>query len=110
MTTIKTVLTECDPRYARFEFTAEGHATGSAEACAGVSALMQALHCFLLNVKDHIRVIEIETNADGYYRIAFEGEEPAFTAYMVILSGLLSIEAGYPEYVKVDRTIIEYTE
>lgn len=110
MTTVNTVLTEFSPGYARFEITAEGHATGSVEACAGVSALMQALHCYLLNVRDHVQVIEASTNADGYYRIVFEGGEPAFTAYMVILSGLLSIEAGYPGFVEVDRTVIEYPE
>lgn len=110
MTKVKTVLTEYKPGYCRYEFTVEGHATGSVEACAGISALMQALHCYLLNVKDHVEVHEIQTNGNGFYRIDFEGGEPAFTAYMVILSGILSIEAGYPEYVKVDRTIIEYTE
>lgn len=110
MTKVNTVLTEISPGYCRFEITAEGHATGSVEACAGVSALMQALHCFLLNAKDHINIIEIQTNADGFYKIDFEGEEPAFTAYMVVLSGLLSIEAGYPGFVQVDRTIIENPE
>lgn len=107
MTVIEAVLEEIQPGYCRFGFTAKGHAKGSIEACAGVSALMEALHCYLLNAKNVIHDIEIETNQDGFYRIVFEGDDTAFTAYMVILSGLLSIEAGYPEYVRVKRTIVE---
>ena len=107
MTVIKTYLEDRGQGRAKFGITAQGHATGSVEACAGVSALMEALHCYLLNAKDYIQKIEVETNKDGFYRIEFEGNDTAFTAYMVILSGLLSIEAGYPEYVQVERTVIE---
>ena len=107
MTEVRSELEETSPGICRFLLEAKGHATGSVEACAGISALFTALHSYLINAKDYIRDIEIETNEDGYYRIEFEGDETAFTAYMVILSGLLSIEKGYPDFIRVKRKIIE---
>ena len=81
----------------RWAFTAEGHATGSPEACAGVSALLCALGLWLESKPRGVRRGSFET-APGYARVRFTGGGAAAEC---VAAGLRAIAEQYPAAVEV---------
>lgn len=95
-------ITMNDPRYTiRFE----GHATGSAEVCAGISALMYSLEGFLRNNPWDIFIHSSQMDNPGFGYIMFELEDPSPKvkgAFELVVIGLQQIEKSYPDYCKVE--------
>ena len=75
-----------------------GHATGSEQVCAAVSALMYALIGFLGNQPDLDDVIYESKIESGHSLVAFKGYDEAFE---VVRIGLLQLAYSYPEYLKI---------
>ena len=74
-----------------------GHAAGSPTACAGLSALTNALTLYL--ERHPVRVHALE-EGEGVYSADFAGDDAAAVWACVVL-GIRSIAAAYPEQVEV---------
>ena len=74
-----------------------GHAAGSSAACAGLSALTNALTLYL--ERHPVRVHALE-EGEGVYRADFAGGGAAAVWACGVL-GICSIAAAYPEQVEV---------
>lgn len=82
-----------------------GHATGSPETCAGISAIMFSLEGFLLNHEEDLtehmsRIPEDNTDAVTFIRFGTQSDF-VHGAFEMALIGLLQIQETYPEYCKV---------
>ena len=72
----------------------EGHATGSQEACAAISAL----GCTLIGYLDHINAKVIKFDEwDGHLDVVFKGRR-AGVVFDIISCGLWLMSRDYPEY------------
>ena len=89
---------EGDRRY----LSATGHATGSREVCAGISAIFYALAGYLENAamerELEISVLRLE---DGDAVIAFAADGQADAAYEMAVIGLVQMARSYPQYLVV---------
>lgn len=85
----------------RYSIRAEGHATGSQEACSGVSAITNALLLYAINDTEHVRVIHTREEDAGHFCLRFSGDETAGAAWKMAVMGLISISMAYPEQVAV---------
>lgn len=74
-----------------------GHAAGSPTACAGLSALTNALTLYLERYPVRVHALE---EGEGVYRADFAGDDAAAVWACVVL-GICSIAAAYPEQVEV---------
>jgi uncharacterized protein len=85
----------------RFRLECRGHAgyaeSGKDVICAAVSAICQTLYLWCRNTEDV--TIEDETMGPGVFLLTASGpcEEPWKAAVL----GLMSLEAGYPAYIRV---------
>lgn len=86
----------------RYAIRAEGHATGSQEACSGVSAVTNALMLYAVNAPEHVRAIHAREEGPGAFLLDFEGDEAAGAAWKLTVMGLLSIAKACPEQVAVE--------
>ena len=77
------------------EITCKGHATGSPEVCAGISALVYALEGFLENYCDDFHVKHEPGDVEIWY--AYRDDD----IFHMFLIGLLEIEKGYPDHIRV---------
>jgi uncharacterized protein YsxB (DUF464 family) len=75
-----------------------GHATGSEQVCAAISALMYALAGFLGNQPNAYTAIIGCKIESGHSEIVFIGYDEAFE---VVRIGLLQLAKSYPEYLKI---------
>lgn len=91
----------CAQNKDRYSLRAEGHATGSQEACSGVSAITNALLLYAINEPDHVRVIHTREEEAGHFCLRFSGDETAGAAWKMAVMGLISISMAYPEQVAV---------
>ena len=90
-------LTAAEGRYA---VECQGHATGSVEACAAVSALMYSLIGYLIN-EESIDVLGQELK-DGYSYAVFSGGIAARTLYDLMTVAFLQLESKLGEYISVN--------
>lgn len=74
-----------------------GHAAGSSAACAGLSALTNALTLYLERYPVCVHALE---EGEGVYRLDFTGGDAAAVWECVVL-GIRSIAAAYPEQVVI---------
>lgn len=85
-----------------FKLTAVGHAAGSPEVCAAVSAIVCALGGYLRNLEAagtaQLRALTLEPGAAG---IEARGQT-ARAPFELAAIGLMQIAAKYPELVAVD--------
>ena len=103
----KIEITRADPR---FSILFDGHATGSEEVCAGISALMYSLEGFLRNHEEELFLHSAKLDKPGYGYISFELEEPAKNitgAFELVTIGLLQIADSYPEFCTVEYNEIK---
>lgn len=78
-----------------YSIVVDGHATGSTEVCAGISALCYAL----VGVVDDYDLKVLSMNIyDGHFDIVFEGEIEANCVYDMFTIGLMQIAQSYPLY------------
>ena len=75
-----------------------GHAAGSGAACAGLSALTNALTLYL--ERHPVRVHALE-EGEGVYSADFAGDDAAAAVWACVVLGICSIAAAYPEQVEV---------
>ena len=87
----------------RYAITAEGHASGSPEACAGVSAILCALAGWLENAPAGVGVEKITTEP-GRAALRFSGGAAAETAAELAEIGLRRIALAAPEAVRVEES------
>lgn len=81
----------------RWDFAAMGHATGSPEACAGVSALIGALGLWLEGGPRGVRRGSVEL-APGQAVVRFSGGNAAAEC---VVAGLRAIAEAYPGAVEL---------
>lgn len=81
----------------RCRLSLRGHAAGNPAACAGLSALTNALTLYL--ERHPVRVHALE-EGEGVYSADFAGDDAAAVWACVVL-GICSIAAAYPEQVEV---------
>lgn len=85
------------------EMIACGHATGSPEICAAVSAIMTALAGWIENNRDHLdgkEAIFVDLQ-EGDTCILFTGDDCAEAAFSVAEIGIAQLANSFPEYVSV---------
>lgn len=75
-----------------------GHAAGNPAACAGLSALTNALTLYLERHPVRVRALE---EGDGFFRADFIAEPAAAAVWACVVLGIRSIAAAYPEQVEV---------
>ena len=84
-----------------FAIHARGHATGSPEVCAAVSALMYTLAGWL---KQHPEIGGIQRLDDGDASVVFfDRSDAAKTAFELADVGFRQLAASYPEYISVEK-------
>ena len=79
----------------RYSVKCEGHATGSNEVCAAISAISLGLALYISaeNIKiNHSRV------ADGFFELIFTGSKKAQHAYDMAVVCYRALGEEYPEY------------
>ena len=77
--------------------TAQGHATGSPQVCAVVSALLSAVDGYLSQHPDMVIRREL-ASAD----VVLEFEATAQSVFDVAMIGLIQIEMAHPEFISVE--------
>lgn len=78
---------------------AKGHATGSEQVCAGVSAIMYALAG---TIKNNHCCKELDCKIqDGFLLCKFSGGREAAAYYELTVIGLKQIANSYPEYIEI---------
>ena len=73
-----------------------GHAAGNPAACAGLSALTNALTLYLERYPVRVHALE---EGEGVYSADFSGDDAA-AAWACVVLGICSIAAAYPEQVE----------
>ena len=97
----KIEITKADPRYS---ILFDGHATGSPEVCAGISALMYSLEGYLRNHEQDLFLHSAKIDDPGWGYISFELEDPSNFirgAFDLVMVGLMQIAASYPDFCEV---------
>ena len=87
----------------RCYLSATGHATGSREVCAGVSAIFYALAGYLENAAmDRQLEVSVLRLEPGDAVIEFEADEQARAAWEMAALGLAQMAKSYPQYLVSD--------
>lgn len=83
--------------------SAKGHASGSPEACAAVSALLYALAGYLTNAEQDGKAQNVFTRLEsGDAELRFCGGEAAQAAFRMAVIGLLQLAQAQPDCVFAD--------
>lgn len=85
----------------RYSIRADGHATGSKEACSGISAITNALMLYAVNEVSHVSTIHTMEEEYGHFCLRFSGDDQAGAAWKMAVMGIISISKTYPEQVQV---------
>lgn len=91
----------CAQNKERYSLRAEGHATGSQEACSGISAITNALMLYAVNEVSHVSTIHTREEEDGHFCLRFTGDDQAGAAWKMAVMGLVSISKAYPQQVEI---------
>ena len=83
----------------RYILSAKGHATGSVEVCAAISAIVYALAGYLMN---HDIKISQQRMEDADVLLDFAGDDCTAAAFEMAVIGLAQIGRQYPEFLQVD--------
>ncbi len=77
----------------------KGHATGSPQVCAGVSAIVYALAGWLANFGDRERDTVILESGEAFFSV--DGpKESVKTAFDMAIIGFLQIAKTHPDYLR----------
>lgn len=96
------VLIQAVEGHGEYALSADGHATGSEQACAAVSAVLYGLSGYLANGGAHARLLESPDMESGRVRLRFTGDAAAEEVWRMALISLLQIQAAEPERVRVE--------
>lgn len=84
-----------------FDLSCKDHATGSEAVCAAATMLCYALAAYLYNICCTIEEIKLEK---GDVHIRYKGDDPKCeAAFEMACVGFLSLEASFPDYLKIER-------
>ena len=86
-----------------FTLAVKGHATGSEEVCAGVSAIVFALAGWVNEYAASDVKTELES---GDALVTFRGESEAEAAFDMAVIGLKQIELGHRDSIRVDDAVL----
>lgn len=82
---------------------AKGHATGSEQVCAAVSALVYALAGYLTNaIRERYIEFYREQLESGDVVMDFNGDDCTAAAFETVVIGLQQIAQQYPEFICVE--------
>lgn len=83
--------------------SAQGHATGSVEACAAVSGILYALAGYVTNAMRE-RYVEVYTwrVESGDVQLDFNGDDGTAAAFEMAVIGLAQVAQAHPEQVQVE--------
>lgn len=81
-----------------YTVSAQGHATGRPDVCAGISTILQALDTWM-QTEDGVTVLERRVHS-GDVLLKFRGNG-SNTSFRLVTMGLKRLEATDPETVKV---------
>ncbi len=83
--------------------SAQGHATGSVEACAAVSGILYALAGYVTNAmrERHVEVFTWRMES-GDVQLDFNGDDGTEAAFETAVIGLAQIAQAHPEQVCVE--------
>lgn len=88
----------------RFFLTAEGHATGSEQVCAAVSAITLTLLGYVLNLEQEGQAeVRGKKAESGLFQLNAKGGERCRAAFEMAVQGLLQLENTFPSYVSVKK-------
>lgn len=87
----------------RYTICAKGHATGSTEMCAAVSALLYTLAGWLRNSDTETITARLDP---GDACLMFRGAADAQTAFDLMTVGFLQLAASSPELISAETEII----
>ncbi len=83
-------------------YTVEGHATGSPEVCAAVSAISYTLAGWLKNSAEHTREDPVIELSSGCAHISAGGDDKTYEVFRAAAIGLLQIAATHKNYLMVE--------
>ena len=87
-----------------YTISAKGHAAGSSEVCAAVSAILYALAGYMENAGESIDSI-LTSMDSGCAVISFRGGQAAEAVFDMAVIGLMQIEAACPKYIRVKNSV-----
>lgn len=82
-----------------YSITASGHATGSTEVCAAVSALMTTLAGYAVNSATPLCI----RLASGYSIVKFSGGREAAAVYEAMCIGFMQLAASYSNFLRIEK-------
>ena len=98
MTAIK-----CSIGDGEYTLEADGHAAGSPEACAGISAIVETLDGYLTNASgEHVYSIHEKWVEDGTAGFSASGDDALGEVWRAACIGLMKISLSYPDFVSVN--------
>lgn len=82
------------------KLSAQGHATGSEQVCAGISALVYSMAGYVdkLFKKEDLPISTMRLD-DGDVLLAFEETKNTRAAFDMVVEGFRMMAAQYPEYI-----------
>ena len=89
-------------RGGEYALSADGHATGSEQTCAAVSAVLDGFLGYLANSGAHARLLEAPELESGRVRLRFTGDAAAGEVWRMTLISLLQLQAAEPERVCIE--------
>ena len=90
----------------RYTVHCKGHATGSVEVCAAVSALTVSLGEWLIQTKTEVLRERVK---DAEIYLCFRGGEAAKAVFDMMCLGFGKLEERYGEYIKVNAKNISFS-
>lgn len=94
------IIFDKDQRNCNVMLEASGHATGSVEACAGVSAIVEALNAYV-QVSVHVSETYEHIVEPGHFVIRASGDVVLGEVWRMACIGLKRIALSYPKQVSV---------
>lgn len=83
---------------------AQGHATGSEQVCAAVSAITLSLLGYALNIQARGEGLVSQQKAEpGEFYLRASGDARLRGAFEMAKQGLLQLENSFPQYIAVER-------
>lgn len=80
----------------------EGHATGSPEACAGISALVEALGTYIMDAgAGHVNRLYERWIEDGSCGFRLRGDKTMAEVWRLVCIGLMQISMACPDQVSM---------
>lgn len=95
----------CEIAGSEMSLELDGHATGSPEACAGISALVEALGTYIVDAgAKHVHRLYERWIEDGSCGFRLRGDQTMAEVFRLVCIGLMQISMAYPDQVSIQWT------